>query len=141
MSQGAETTTEPQSSPAPTQPMQHGHRPASSERIPASLVPETGWHFLHVFYRVDRAALAGLDEATKAEGRRQILEAVDRGKAGAPEQIHVFAVPGHKADFGVMMAGTDLRAIHGIQMAIQGSALGPALVPTYSFYSITEISE
>ena len=40
-----------------------------------------------------------------------------------------------------MLAGTDLKAIHGIQLAIQASALGPALVPTYSFYSITEISE
>ena len=76
-----------------------------------------------------------------AEGRRQILEALDRGRPGAPEQLHAFAVPGHKADFGLMLAGTDLRAIHGIQLAIQASALGPALVPTYSFYSITEISE
>ena len=39
------------------------------------------------------------------------------------------------------MAGPDLKAIHGVQMAIQASALGPALVPTYSFYSITEVSE
>ena len=41
-----------------TQPMQHGHRPAASEQIPATLVPEKGWHFLHLFYRVDRARLA-----------------------------------------------------------------------------------
>ncbi len=39
------------------------------------------------------------------------------------------------------MAGPDLRAIHGIQMAIQASALGPALHPTYSFYSLSEVSE
>ena len=121
--------------------MPHGHRPASSERIPASLVPETGWHFLHLFYRVDRAALASLSMEVRAEGRRQILEAVDRQRPGAPEQFHAFAVPGHKADFGLMMAGTNLKAIHAIQQAVQGSSLGPALVPSYSFYSITEISE
>ena len=39
------------------------------------------------------------------------------------------------------MAGPDLRAIHDVQMAIQASSLGPALHPTYSFYSITEVSE
>jgi chlorite dismutase len=39
------------------------------------------------------------------------------------------------------MAGPDLRAVHGIQTAIQASALGPALDPTYSFYSLTEVSE
>ena len=40
-----------------------------------------------------------------------------------------------------MMAGPDLRAIHRVQMAVQASRLGPALVPSYSFYSITEVSE
>ena len=141
MSQGADTSTTPPTAGSPTQPMQHGHRPASAERIPASLVPDVGWHFLHVFYRVDRAALANLSPEARHEGRRQILEAVDRGRPGAPEQLQMFAVPGHKADFGLMMAGTDIRAIHAIQQAVQGSALGPAIVPTYSFYSITEISE
>ncbi len=139
MSQGAETTTNP--TPSPTQPMQHGHRPAATASHPATLVPESGWHFLHLFYRVDRAALAALDEEAREEGRRAIIEALDKTRAGAPEQVHAFAVPGHKADFGVMLAGTDLKAIHGIQMSLQASKLGPALVPTYSFYSITEISE
>jgi hydrogen peroxide-dependent heme synthase len=143
MSDGAETSTNPTpiSTPAPSQPMQHGHRPASAERVPATLVPEAGWHFLHLFYRVDRGALANLPEEARGEGRRQVLEALDRGRPGAPEQQHAFAVPGHKADFGLMLAGTDLKAIHGIQLAIQASSLGPALVPAYSFYSITEISE
>ena len=143
MSDGAETSTTPAppSTPSPTQPKQHGHRPASAERVPATLVPEAGWHFLHLFYRVDRGALADLSEEARREGRRQILEALDRGHPGAPQQQHAFAVPGHKADFGLMLAGTDLRAIHGIQLALQASALGPALVPSYSFYSITEISE
>ena len=143
MSQGAETTSDPTppSAPAPSQPMQHGHRPAAAERVPATLVPESGWHFLHLFYRVDRAALAKLGQDDRSLGRRQILEALDRGRPGAPDQLHAFAVPGHKADFGLMMAGTDLKAIHEVQLAIQASGLGPALIPTYSFYSITEVSE
>jgi hydrogen peroxide-dependent heme synthase len=130
--------TRPQS---PTHPSQHGHRPAASASIPATLVPETGWHFLHVFYQVDRAALAGLAPEARADGRAQVIAALDRSRAGAPDQIQCFAVPGHKADFGVMMAGTDLKAVHAVQTAIQASSLGPALRATYSFYSITEVSE
>jgi chlorite dismutase len=144
MSEAATTPTSeasPPVAPTSTQPMQHGHRPSSSERVPATLVPEAGWHFLHVFYRVDREALAGISREDRLEGRRQIVEALDRQRPGAPEQLQAFAVPGHKADFGVMMAGTDLRALHGIQVAIQASPLGRALEPTYSFYSITEVSE
>lgn len=127
--------------PSPTQPGQHGHRPAASAQIPATLTPEAGWHFLHVFYRVDRAALAGLSSRAAEEGAEQFARALDRSAPGAPDQVQCFAVPGHKADFGVMMAGSDLKAVHNVQLAIQAGALGPVLKPTYSFYSITEVSE
>src|SRR5208337_5561000 len=45
-----------------TQPMQHGRRPATSAQVPATLVPETGWHFLHLFYRIDRERLRGFTD-------------------------------------------------------------------------------
>lgn len=135
-------STEPTSrSSAPTQPMQHGHRPASSAQVPATLVPEKGWHCLHLFYRIDRAALSAIAEPARQEGREVLKRVLDRATPGAPDQVQCFAIPGHKADFGVMIAGTDLKAIHGIETAIQSSPLGPALVPSYSFYSITEVSE
>ncbi len=139
--------TSESASPAPSQPqaashpMQHGHRPASSAQIPATLVPENGWHTLHLFFRVDRAKLATLSSEARESGRAQLKQILDPKAPGAPDQLQSFAVPGHKADFGIVAAGTDLRGIHGIQLAVQASDLGPALIPTYSFYSITEVSE
>ena len=135
MSHGTESASPPAGSPAAT-----GRRP-TMEEVPASLIPETGWHFLHLYYRVDRAALGALPEADRARGREELTAALDRSAPGAPEQVQAFAVPGHKADFGVVTAGRDLRAVHNVQAAIQASALGPALVPAYSFYSISEVSE
>jgi chlorite dismutase len=120
---------------------QPGHRPAAAPQAPATLVPEEGWHFLHLFYRVDRGRLADLPAARREQGAEELTRILGDRTAGGPEQLHCFAVPGHKADFGVVMAGPDLKAVHGIQTAIQASSLGPALVPTYSFYSISEISE
>jgi peroxiredoxin len=140
MSQERESTS-PAQAEAATHPMQHGHRPASSAQFPATLVPTAGWHFLHVFYRVDRAALASLSPEARREGREALVKVLDRSAAGAPDQMQCFVVPGHKADFGVMMAGSDLKAVHAIQVGIQSSPLGPALVPSYSFYSLTEVSE
>lgn len=128
-----------QESSAPTYPSQH--RPSAAEQVPATLVPETGWHVLHLFYQIDRGALSALSAEDRAEGKAQIVAALDKSTAGAPEQIQCFAVPGHKADFGVMVAGTDFKAIHAIQLALQSSKLGPALKPSYSFYSVTEVSE
>lgn len=126
--------SEPAQSPPPA--ARHGVEPA-----PASLVPENGWHFLHLFYRVDRGALAKLSDEEKARGRAELVTALDRSRPDAPAQLQAFYMVGHKADFGVIMAGPDLRAIHDVQSRIQAGALGPALVATYSFYSITEISE
>ncbi|QEH37516.1 putative heme peroxidase [Aquisphaera giovannonii] len=119
----------------------HGRRPGPSQQVAASLVPETGWHFLHLFYRVDRERLRGLTAEEREAGRRQLVAALGARQPGAVDQLQGFAVPGHKADFGVVLAGPDLKAVHGIQTAIQSSALGPAIVPTYSFYSLTEVSE
>ena len=140
------TTPAPAAEAAPAGRPTHGpgaQRPGhSAAAIPSTLVPEGGgWHFLHIYYRVDRGALAHLDEATRAAGRAEVVATLDRARASATMQLHSFAVPGHRADFGLMMAGPDLREIHDVQMAVQASRLGPALVPTYSFYSITEISE
>ena len=120
-----------------------GHRPgASAAAIPATLVPDGGgWHFLHLYYRVDRGSLSHLSDAARTEGRREVKAILDGARSSASMQLQSFAVPGHRADFGLMMAGRDLREIHDVQLAVQASALGPSLVPTYSFYSITEISE
>jgi len=106
-----------------------------------SLEPETGWHVLHLFYRVDRGALARLDASTLCQGRQHVIEALDPERSAGVAQLQAFAIPGHKADFGLMIAGPDLKAVHGVETALQASAIGPALVPSYSFYSITEVSE
>lgn len=135
MSHGTETTPQ-----TPTHAMQHGHRPAAAGQVPATLVPESGWHFLHLFYRIDRGVLSGLAEADQSQGREQLLSALTPSP-GKIEQLQVFALPGHKADFGVMLAGPDLKAIRAVQTAIEACTLGPAFVRTYSFYSITEVSE
>jgi chlorite dismutase len=121
--------------------MQHGHRPAASAQAAATLVPESGWHVLHLYYRVDRHRLRSYSEDDRRRGRQELTAAIAARNPGAIEQLQCFAVPGHKAEFGVMVAGADLKAVHGLQLALQGSTLGPALVPVYSFYSITEVSE
>lgn len=126
-----------------TQPMQHGHRPAASDQIEATLVPAGGWHFLHVFYRVDRQALNALPLADRKAALEKLAATLtpDVGDDKPITQFHAFAVIGHKADFGFVASGPDLRAINAVQTEIESGPIGAALVPTYSFYSITEISE
>jgi chlorite dismutase len=105
------------------------------------LVLEEGWHVLHLFYRVDRARLSELSAEQRQQGLEELRRVLVANAPGAPERLQCFAVPGHKADFGIVLAGPDLRAVHDVQMSIHASHLGPALQPSYSFYSITEVSE
>src|SRR5262249_48228375 len=109
---------------APAHPAQHGQRPAFAQ-VEATLVPESGWHFLHLFYRTARAALAALSPDDRRRGREEVAAALDRSFPTAPEQLQGFSMVGHKADFGVVMAGPDLEKIQAVQTAIQASGLGP----------------
>ena len=122
---------------APSRPTE----PAAGGLPEASLVPVSGWHFLHLYYRLDRAALARQSSQEREQVRRQFCAAFEPGEGPFPAQLQGFATVGHKADFGLLMAGPDLRALHAVQMNLQADQLGAVLVPTYSFYSITEVSE
>jgi hydrogen peroxide-dependent heme synthase len=145
MSQGApETSAPPESGHGTTAHVaarQGGQRPAAAPQAAASLVPEEGWHFLHLFYRIDRARLAEMPAALRERGADELRQVLTDRPTGGPEQLQCFAIPGHKANLGVVMAGPDIKGMHGVQTAIEASSLGPALVPSYAFYSITEISE
>jgi chlorite dismutase len=48
---------------------------------------------------------------------------------------------GQKADFGVMLLDPDPLKIDRVHQQLMGSRLGPAIVPRWSFISMTEISE
>jgi chlorite dismutase len=100
-----------------------------------------GWHCLHLYYKVDPAALARLDPAVRKSGREQLVSILDPAREGAPQRLQSFIVSGHKADFGLMAMDPDPLVIDAIKTAIRASDLGPALVPAWSFVSISEVSE
>src|SRR5690242_13163468 len=70
-----------------------------------SLVPEEGWHFLHLFYRVDRARLAELPTARKDQGIEELKRILGDRPAGGPEQLQCLAIPAPKADSGAARPG------------------------------------
>jgi peroxiredoxin len=100
-----------------------------------------GWHCLHLYYQVNQAALNQLSASDLAEGREALVHLLDPERPGAPARLQTSVVSGHKADLGLMIMDTDPLLIDGIRQAIRASKLGPALQPSYSFVSITEISE
>lgn len=118
-------------------------RPAHTQQpLPEPTIHLTeGWHCLHQYYTVDAIQLRGLSAGDRMLGRDEVCDILSPGFHGATERLQVFAVSGHKADFGIMMLDKDPLRIDALTQDIRNSRLGPALKRTYSFVSITEVSE
>jgi chlorite dismutase len=93
--------------------------------------PSSGWGVLHLFYRVD--APRADDEPG---GAKRVLGAVD-AFVDDLHQVVTFTVLGHKADLGVMALGPDLARLQVLQHELSRAPL----VPTWSYLSMTELSE
>jgi len=100
-----------------------------------------GWHCLHQYYKVDQAALMSLSDARRAEGREHVIRILDSVGDLSPQRTQVSIVSGHRADICLMMMDPDPLKIDAVTQEIRNSAIGSVLKPSYSFVSITEISE
>lgn len=114
-------------------------RPAA-DLPPPTIKMSEGWHSLHIYYKVDQAVLMQLSDQARGEGRDHVIRTLSEGDH-LPARSQVSIVSGHKADLGLMMLDPDPLKIDAITQEIRNSAIGAALIPTYSFVSITEISE
>jgi len=106
-----------------------------------SLKPSEGWHCTHAYYRFDRHRLKQLTAAELAAGREQFCAVLDPAGPEAPARLQSSIVSGHKADLGLMILDADPLKIDSVHQRLLASPLGVALEPTYSFVSLTEVSE
>jgi chlorite dismutase len=100
-----------------------------------------GWHCLHLYYRICQSALGQLGDAERTAGREELLRILNPEREGAPARLQTSAVSGHKAELGLLIMDPDPLKVDSVRQAIRTSPLGAALVPAYSFVSITEVSE
>ena len=121
--------------------MSSGRPPAAQPPPPISLEPTAGWHCSHFFYRFDRGILSRLGPDDVSAGREELIAILDPAGPQAPQRLQTSAVSGHKADFGLMLMDPHPLKIEAVNQRLLASRLGAALIPTYSFVSVTEISE
>lgn len=102
---------------------------------PATVIPEEGWHCGHYFYRFRRDMLGDLD------GVEQFLAALDPPAGDKTERLQAYIISGHKADFAIMSMDPDPLKIDAVHQEIMSGPLGAAIEPTWSFVSMSEVSE
>ncbi len=106
-----------------------------------SVQPSHGWHCTHMFYRLNRAALASLSTEQRTAAAVRLGQILDPQSDEAPTRLQSFIISGHKADFGLIMLDPNPLKIDQVHQRLLQSELGPALEAVYSFVSLTEISE
>lgn len=118
------------------------NRPRPAADLPDPTVELTeGWHCLHIYYRINQAALQAVAEADREWGRAEVVHILDPQAEHAPARVQVSVVSGHEADFCLMLMDPDPLKINAVTQMLRSTPLGPALEATYSFVSITEVSE
>jgi len=123
----------------PTNPNQARH----AEIPEPSLTPIQGWHSGHYFYRWNREVLQGIscDRSRLEQGIQQFVDALTPAGDFRPQRFQSFIVSGHKADFGLVMMDPDPLKIDRVHQKLLSGSLGAAIAPTYSFVSVSEVSE
>jgi peroxiredoxin len=116
-------------------------RPTTEPDAPISLIPEEGWHCSHLYYRIDRGVVSGMSPQTRVEVADEIAAILDPKGSDAPARLQTSTVSGQKADFGLMILDPDPLKVNSVHQSLLASKLGAAIIPAYSFISMTEVSE
>ena len=76
----------------------------------APLIPEQGWHCLHLFYRIDFAQWQLLTADEQRMAKIALSEIVQEIRATEKTQLLTLSVVTPKADLGFMLITPDLHA-------------------------------
>ena len=106
-----------------------------------ALVPEQGWHCVHLFYRIEYGQWQLLNREEQNAAKTNLASLVQDVRAMESTQLLTLSVVTPKADLGFMLITPDLHDANKIEKRIS-LALGPDLLtPVYSYLSLTEESE
>ena len=117
------------------------NRPPHTQNLPEpSVIPQEGWHCSHFYYAFDRSAIRDIAAELLVAARDEFIGALAPSEEG-PERLQISIVSGHKADFGLMIMDPNPLTIDRAHQRLLNTRLGATLTSTYSFVSVTEISE
>ena len=119
------------------------NRPTHSRQpVEISLEPAGGgWHCSHLYYTWNREVLAQFSAEVIAAGRADVISQLDPKGEESPLRLQTSIVSGHKADFSLMLMDPNPLKVDRVHQRLMAGPLGRALVPGYSFVSVSEISE
>src|SRR5947209_15793116 len=107
----------------------------------APLIPEQGWHCLHLFYRIDFPQWQLLTDDEQRMAKVALSEIVQEIRATEKTQLLTLSVVTPKADLAFMLITPDLHTANSFEKRLSLSLGAGVLEPVYSYLSLTEESE
>jgi hydrogen peroxide-dependent heme synthase len=105
------------------------------------LVPEEGWHCLHLFYRIEYGQWQLLSRDEQNVAKTNLSSLVQEVRAMQWTQLLTLSMLTPKADIGFMLITPDLHNANKIEKRLSLSLGADVLSPVYSYLSLTEESE
>src|SRR5206468_12042445 len=105
------------------------------------LVPEEGWHCLHLFYRIEYGQWQLLNREEKNAAKTNLSALVQEIRATDSTQLLTLSMVTPKADLGLMLITPDLHTANKIEKRMTTALGAEVLTPIYSYLSLTEESE
>src|SRR5881398_736177 len=106
-----------------------------------ALVPEEGWHCLHLFYRTEYGQWQLLSREERTSAKTNLASLVQEVRAMDSTQLLTLGMVTPKADVGFMLITPDLHNANKIEKRLSVSLGADMLTPVYSYLSLTEESE
>lgn len=106
-----------------------------------ALVPQEGWHCLHLFYRIEYGQWQLLSREEQNAAKTNLSSLVQETRAMESTQLLTLSMITPKADLGFMLITPDLHSANRIDKRLSFSLGADVLTPVYSYLSLTEESE
>src|SRR5881628_915960 len=106
-----------------------------------ALIPEEGWHFLHLYYRIEYGQWQLLSREEQNAAKTNLSSVVQEVRAMESTQLLTLSMITPKADIAFMLITPDLHSANKIEKQLSLSLGADVLTPIYSYLSLTEESE
>src|SRR5207249_11622025 len=106
-----------------------------------ALVPEVGWHCLHLYYRIEYGQWQLLSRDEQNAAKTNLSSLVQEVRAMESTQLLTLSMVTPKADVGCMLIAPDLHNANEREKRLSLSLGADVLSPVYSHLSLTEPRE
>jgi chlorite dismutase len=100
-----------------------------------------GIHVMHLFYRIDRAKWKSLPAGESELTLERLQKLCDANNAPSNPRLATYVNVGGKADLAFIIYAAEMAQLSQLHRSLENVFPVGALLPVYSFFSVTELPE